>query len=166
MFERNIWYPKIGFSELNFMETMAKDKGADVSGRCGSVFLGLCDSDVGALVHARLLAPGDKPKFVYWLSLNSHVPFVAKQKGTLNCRGAAAAIANGTVCELTELWADVFDAVAAIAADPRLPPTDILVVGDHHTPLWERAAKDRFTLGMVDWYFLRSGRAEASQPAL
>ena len=89
------------------------------------------------------------------------MPFVAKEKPTLACRSAAASIANGTVCELTELWADVFDSVATIMADPRLPPTDILVVGDHHTPLWERAAKDRFTLGAVDWYFLRSDRAAA-----
>ncbi len=155
MFERHVWYPNIGFSELHFMETMVRDAPMQVARRCGSVFLGLCDSDVAALVHSRLLEAGDKPKFVYWLTLNSHVPFVAKTVGTMACRTAAAPIANATACELAELWGDVFDSVAAIATDTRLPPTDILVVGDHHTPLWERAAKDRFTLGLVDWYLLR-----------
>jgi len=155
MFERHTWYPNIGFSEFHSMETMVRDAPMLAARRCGSVFLGLCDSDVGALVHSRLLEPGDKPKFVYWLTLNSHVPFVAKDRGALGCRTGTSPITNATVCELTELWGDVFDAIAVIAADTRLPPTDILVVGDHHTPLWERAAKDRFTLGLVDWYMLR-----------
>lgn len=159
MFERDVWYPRIGFTELHFMETMVRNTAEQVEGRCGSVFLGLCDKDVGALVHARLREAGNKPKFIYWLTLNSHVPFVAKKETTLACGSPTSPIVNRTVCELTELWSDVFASVAEIAADPDLPPTDILVVGDHHTPLWDRAAKDRFTLGAVDWYLLRSGRA-------
>ena len=131
--------------------------------RCGSVFEGLCDAEVAKAVHARLAAPEERPKLVYWLTLNSHIPFVAKTQGRLGCGTPSARIANKTTCQLTELWGDVFDAVAAIAADPALPPTDILLVGDHHTPLWERNAKDRFTLGLVDWYFLRSDKTLREQ---
>ena len=163
MFERRDWYPKIGFGEMHFLEEMVRDSGERVVGRCGSVFRGLCDRDVAELVHERLLAPGETPKFVYWLTLNSHIPFVEKKDGGLACGSPAGVIANETVCKLTELWSDVFDGVAAIASDPRLPATDILVVGDHHTPLWERDAKGRFKLGEVDWYFLRSQKTRSDQ---
>lgn len=158
MFSRDRWYPKIGFTEMHFATDLIRDNPAQVAGRCGSVFQGLCDSEVGEAVRARLLAPGGQPKMVYWLTLNSHIPFTAKKDGPLGCETAAAGIANRTTCQLTELWGEVFDTAAAIAADPRLAPTDILLVGDHHTPLWERDAKNRFILGAVDWYLLRSTR--------
>ena len=77
--------------------------------------------------------------------------------------GARSSDRKQHVCELTELWGEIFDKVAAIAADPSLPATDILVVGDHHTPLWERSAKKRFTLGKVDWYLLRSTESRPQQ---
>lgn len=164
MFARDIWYPKIGFTELNFFEDMVQRNGPDVPSRCGSVFEGLCDAEVGNLVLARLKTAAERLKLVYWLTLNSHIPYVAAKYGTLGCQTRdAAAIDNRTVCELTELWAEVFDKVAKIAADPSLPATDILVVGDHHTPLWERAAKKRFTLGKVDWYLLRSSQTLGEQ---
>lgn len=166
MFARNIWYPKIGFEDLHFADELARDVPMLVPNRCGSVFEGLCDTEVAHAVRARLLAADKRPKLVYWLTLNSHVPFVAKPDGQLRCGTEEAAIANRTTCELTELWGDVFKSVASIATDPELPPTDILVVGDHHTPLWERDAKKRFILGSVDWYFLRSsGRLHEQQLA-
>lgn len=47
----------------------------------------------------------------------------------------------------------MFDTVASIAADPEMPPLDIMVVGDHNTPMWSRAAVRHFrpglTLGVV-----------------
>ena len=98
------------------------------------------------------------PKFIYWLTLNTHIPYVKAENGSLRCNLSNAVIRNDTVCELTELWLGVMEKVNEIAADPNLPPTDILVVGDHHTPLWERAAKDQFILNKVDWYLLRDNR--------
>ena len=163
MFARDIWYPKIGFTELNFFEDMVSRNSRDVPSRCGSVFEGLCDAEVGDLVGARLKAEAERPKLVYWLTLNSHIPYVAAPHGSLECQAPGAAIGNSTVCELTELWGEIFDKVAEIAGDPLLPATDILVVGDHHTPLWERSAKKRFTLGKVDWYLLRSTETRPEQ---
>lgn len=163
MFARDVWYPRIGFNELHFADDLARDVPTLVPNRCGSVFQGLCDAEMAKAVHARLAGPDSRPKLVYWLTLNSHIPFVAKKDGKLGCGTNVAEIANKTTCQLTELWGDVFDSVAAIAADPALPPTDILLVGDHHTPLWERDAKGRFTLGLVDWYFLRSSKTLREQ---
>jgi len=49
------------------------------------------------------------------------------------------------------LRSGVFDTVAAIAKDPNTAPLDIMVVGDHNTPMWSRAAASHFRPGLVDW---------------
>ena len=157
MFERETWYPRIGFQELHFLESLTSTDGR-FRRRCGSVFAGLCDKDVAGAIRDRLTEQPAERKFLYWLTLNSHIPYVRKQEGELKCGSDAAAIASTQVCELTELWADVFDSVATIAKDPALPPTDIFIVGDHTTPLWNRAAAAHFTPHKVQWYLLRANR--------
>ena len=155
LFERSDWYPRIGFTELNFKADLKERFADSLDRQCGSVFPGLCDSQVGKLVHQRLIEETSKPKFVYWLTLNSHIPFVKSPDDPLQCRSKPL-IFDETVCELSNLWHQVFEQVNTIASYPELPPTDILVVGDHHTPLWKRAAKNHFVPERVDWYLLRS----------
>ncbi|MEH6807795.1 MAG: sulfatase-like hydrolase/transferase [Hyphomonas oceanitis] len=155
MFQRDKWYPRIGFQKMEFMDQLEVEQPEHFVQRCGSVFNGLCDADVGKAVHARLKTEPDTPKFIYWLTLNSHIPYVDSPEDTMGCRSDTPKIRNKTVCELTNLWAIVFEEVNEIASDPDLANTDILIVGDHHTPLWERAAKDDFVLGKVDWILLR-----------
>jgi len=162
MFDRDVWYPRIGIKESHFLDDLARDRQLFPS-RCGSVFNGLCDGEVGDAVHLRLLAKSAQPMIVYWLTLNSHIPYVAKPGGQLHCRTNEAIIKNQRVCELTEIWAEVFDKISEIAADPKLPSTDILVVGDHTTPLWEKRAAVAFTPGKVDWYFLQTRQSAQTQ---
>lgn len=154
MFEREKWYPRIGFQESEFFESLstADDRFRQ---RCGSVFTGLCDNDIAHAIRDRLTEESAKKTFLYWLTLNSHIPYVPKHNGHLKCGSDTAEITNTQVCELTELWADVFDNVATIANDPSLPPTDIFIVGDHPTPLWDRAAARHFTPHKVQWHLLR-----------
>ncbi|MCP5080517.1 MAG: hypothetical protein GY948_02350 [Alphaproteobacteria bacterium] len=163
MFQRDLWYPSIGFTELNFLDQLVKDHEHQLTGRCGTVFTGLCDVEVAHVVRDRLLQNNGKPKMVYWLTLNSHIPYAPKRNGALRCGTAGAEIANKTACELSEFWLDVFAQVNRIAAAPSLPPTDILVVGDHHTPLWEREANNHFILQKVDWFLLRDQRKPAAR---
>ena len=141
MFLRDQWYPKIGFKNLHFQKELLREAGEKLPGRCGSVFSGLCDLEVADIVKADLTNGKGNPKFIYWLTLNTHIPYVKAENGSLRCNLSNAVIRNDTVCELTELWLGVMEKVNEVAADPNLPPTDILVVGDHHTPLWETCGK-------------------------
>ena len=163
MFERDRWYPAIGFQNLYFYDRLVKEYGARLTGRCGTVFDGLCDRQIAGVVKDELLKADAAPKLVYWLTLNSHIPYTPLPEGTMNCGAPHSAISNKTVCELSEIWLSVFDEINKIAKSPSLPPTDILVVGDHHTPLWERRAKDMFTLHKVDWYLLQDQRQADSR---
>lgn len=148
------WYPRIGIQKLNFRDDMERDHPSDVARHCGTALRGLCDDDVGRLVHRELAMTDGSRKFVYWLTLNSHLPYAPLKNGPLHCATARAVIANRATCELTEIWMDVFDTIASIAADERIPPVDIMVVGDHNTPMWSRAAASHFREGLVDWYQL------------
>lgn len=159
MFSRGDWHPHIGFQKLKFENELLAEYPNSFPERCGSLFKGLCDTDIAAAVKAELTRQDGKKKFVYWLTLNTHVPFVAKTKSSLNCGMPESEISNKTTCQLTELWSDLFAELAKIAADPELPPTDILVVGDHNTPLFARAARNNFTQGKVAWYYLKDKRA-------
>ena len=164
MFQRDKWYPDIGFQKLEFLDQLEVEQPEHFVRRCGSVFNGLCDADVGEAVHAALKAEPETPKFIYWLTLNSHIPFVKNEADPMACRSETPRIHNKTVCELSNLWSIVFEQVSEIAADPELAPTDILLVDDHHTPLWERAAKDGFELGKVDWILLRHRDKHSGHP--
>ncbi|KQS64442.1 hypothetical protein ASG39_10780 [Rhizobium sp. Leaf371] len=159
MFFRHHWYPQIGFERSTFLEDLAAEVPTPTPARCGNVFKGLCDTEIVNVADAALKADPDRRKFVYVLTLNTHIPYEPSAIDRLDCGSAAPAIDNRTVCDLTNLWSDLFRSVAAIAQDPDLPPTDILIVGDHQTPLWERAARRHFKPGLVDWYRLESLRS-------
>lgn len=154
LFSLRDWYPRIGLQKLNFRDEMERDYPSEVARQCGTAIRGLCDDDVGNLVHRELAASDGRRKFVYWLTLNSHLPYTPVENGPLRCASDQARIPERIPCELTEIWMGVFDTVASIASDPNMPPLDIMVVGDHNTPMWSRAAASHFREGLVDWYRL------------
>lgn len=162
LFSRYDWYPRIGIARSNFRQEIAALHPGIGARTCGSVTIGLCDDDVGALVHKELLRPSENRKFVYWLTLNSHLPYEPVSNGPLHCDEANAAIPERVPCQLTEIWMGVFDSIASIMADPSVPPVDIVIAGDHNTPIWRRSAFGYFVSDKVDWYHLRYN-AEAEQ---
>lgn len=166
LFSRKAWYPKIGFRTTHFREDIERSH-PELAGRlCGSVTAGLCDDDMARLVQDELALARGKRKFVYWLTLNSHLPYQRVDTGRLHCGEPRAAISGRMACDLTEIWAEVMDGVAAILRDPAMPPLDILVVGDHNTPMWWRSDFRHFVKGRVDWYYLedRRGRSQPRVP--
>ncbi len=149
MFDRRSWWTRVGFEHLFF----ARELRSALQRTCGGVFQGVCDSDVAAHLP-ELVGSSDKSRFIYWVTLNTHVP-VRPAEGTprLGCdRGGP--FDHSEVCYMTEMWLDVLDAVAALALDQRLQPVDVLVVGDHAPPLWSRRARGLFRPGEVTWFRL------------
>ena len=74
MFERDEWYPVIGFDKEVFGEELLK-----VTHRlCGNAFRGVCDADLPPII-VREAAFSKKPKFIYWLTLNTHIPVAPGQ---------------------------------------------------------------------------------------
>lgn len=143
-FERADWYPRLGFTRQVFGEDLASVS----SRRCGGAFKGLCDADL-VPVLAREFRDAAGPTFAYWLTLSTHVPVPLKDgTGHLGC-GDGGPVGHPVVCRMTELWTDLFARLAATTAD--LPPTEILIVGDHAPPLWSRSGRELFEPGQVSW---------------
>lgn len=164
-FNRADWYPSIGFARSEFMEDLISKVKPHGARFCGLTFKGLCDLDVADRVEDYLTAPGDKPRFAYWLTLNSHMP-VAPDEGTprLDCANGGP-FDDRMVCKMAEMWMDVLARVATLAADPKLARTDILIVGDHNPPLWTRHGRGLFRDGEVAWFALKAKDPAARQHA-
>jgi hypothetical protein len=150
-FDRHAWYPRLGFQDTTFAETLQNL----AARRCGGPFKGVCDADVIPLITNRLQS-AQQPTFFYWLTLSTHVP-VAPQEGTprLGCRDKPV-IPHVEVCDMTELWLDVLDGLATMASE--IEPAEILIVGDHAPPLWSKAARRMFVPGQVPWIRLQPRR--------
>lgn len=147
-FQRDRWYPAIGFERAYFAE-----EHGDRLGRCGNVFAGSCDHLMGGTLRQLLGADPQQPKLVYWLTLNSHFPVAAEDLPAGACSAAGPAD-DPMVCRMAALWREVFAVVAGLAADDGLPPMDILIVGDHAPPLFSRNGRAAFMAGAVPWLAL------------
>lgn len=159
-FERNRWYPLIGFQHSVFGDEMLK-KGARF---CPNVFSGACDTDVPPMI-ARRLTEAKKPQFVYWLTLNSHLPIVEnKELGTEHCSrlGGQKSRDFPMVCRLFAVWENTADALIRTVNRPDFPPTHILIVGDHMPPLTHQRSRLQFEPDRVPWILLKSREAKTT----
>lgn len=150
MFSRRAWYPQIGFDKALFGEELRPR----VVRRCGNAFRGVCDADLAPLITAEV-ARMKGPRFIYWLTLNTHIPVSpGEAKIDFGCRGNEHGFGVPQVCHMAELWHELFASVAKLALDPAIAPAEILIVGDHAPPLWSKRGRGQFVPGEVAWYRL------------
>lgn len=162
-FDRSAWYPKIGFERALF----AKDLVALGAEPCGGVFAGACDRDIPRLIGQRLREAPHSRKFLYWLTLNGHIPVPANQAlGTDNCQLGNAAWRDNypMLCRSFALQQQLADSITAEIMQPDFPDTDILIVGDHMPPFFRRDQRIRFDHEHVPWIMLRSRRVARGTP--
>lgn len=161
MFDRNLWYPHVGFQEMRFGERLMAD-GAEI---CPGVFPGACDRDVPREIGATL-KQARQPQFLYWLTVNSHLPVLKnKRLQTLDCSRFDAALdaAYPMTCRLLQLFDQTGSALAREITAADFPDTDILIVGDHLPPFFDRYHREQFEPDRVPWILLRR-KAEARKP--
>ncbi|MBI2255776.1 MAG: hypothetical protein HYU58_14235 [Proteobacteria bacterium] len=150
MFERSKWWPHIGFQERHFGEDMMQP-GEKL---CGDVFVGICDPKLVRDLAAHLKA-ATTPQFGYLLTFNTHVPVIVDQGyHHLDCSRKDSAVPEREVCIMADAWIELLQTIAASFAAADVPPTEILIVGDHAPPLWYRKARDLFTPRQVSWFRL------------
>jgi hypothetical protein len=156
MFKRADWYPQLGFVRSIFRESLSHT----YSRRCGGPFTGPCDVDLAHSI-SDTMHKSQQPMFVYWLTLNSHVPVRAGQAAHRFRCGTRTNFSDFEVCSMAEIWADLFDSIAKLALAN--PQTEILLVGDHAPPLWRKSARVMFEPSVVPWIRLSPRRDEATE---
>lgn len=152
-FDRSAWYPNIGFQHQFFRSDLI-EAGAET---CGGVFPGACDRDVPRQLAQRLKA-ADKPQFIYWLTVNSHLP--VPYGGNLDaddCARLSAKLAAEfpMICRQAAIWDAIDEALVKEMTAPDFPATDILIVGDHMPPYFRRKSRMQFAADRVPWLLLR-----------
>lgn len=143
-YNRLSWYPKVGFARSAFEGSTLKP----YNRRCGGPFVGLCDVDIAGRLSERLKA-AKEPTFIYWLTLNSHVPVRADEATPRHDCETGGPFGDPEVCVMAEIWEDLFDGIRRLALEN--PETEILLVGDHAPPLWRRNARRHFKTDRVPW---------------
>jgi len=150
MFDRGTWYPRMGFTESNFLEQMAHEPGI---GRCPGFFPGICDADIARRIGDRLVRHPDKLQFIYWVTLNSHLPVdrSAAAGSELGCGSAHAPVSDLDVCTWMALILKVNSSIAAVARHSGLPPTEFIIVGDHAPPFLAEKRRQLFSQEVVQY---------------
>lgn len=162
-FDRKRWYPRLGFDRSIFgpeMQTMG-------AAFCPNVFAGACDRDVPKLIGQQL-KQAEGPQFIYWLTLNSHLPIVEdEQLGTAGCRqlGNPRDHDFPMICRILTIWDDTAGALSELVTPPDFPPTDILIVGDHMPPFTHQKSRLQFSSDRVPWILLKHRGAKRMRRA-
>jgi sulfatase-like protein len=149
MFDRQWWYKGLGFEDTLFLEDLRKRPGMHM---CGGIFPGICDDDIAELLRQKLVSSGDgRPQFFYWLTLNSHLPVQrsSASSGLLACGSGNAANPDLDICNWMALIYKVNKAIAELCANPRLPSTEFIVVGDHAPPFLTSVRRNQFSQTVV-----------------
>ena len=60
------------------------------------------------------------------------------------------------LCRLYEIEQQVSDALTAEIVSGGLADADILIVGDHNPPFFQRTIRTRFDMGRVPWIYLKA----------
>jgi len=152
MYVRSVWYRTMGFQEQWFHEELQQQGLPD----CNGAFVGTCDADIAAWVGRRLNRDSPRPKFIHWMTLNSHlpVPVPVALHDAAPCLADLGLEANSQLCSWYQLVANVHRSVAQLALDPLSRPTVFVIVGDHAPPFGDPALRDRFSQGEVPYVVL------------
>lgn len=133
MFGRSKWYPQLGFDEMRFRPELIALGLPD----CPGAFPGICDDSISTMIGNELLPVDDQPRFIYWVTLNSHLPVPAHPRVSENGVCASRVLLRDSValCTWFRLVAAVHQSVALMALEPLARPTVFILVGDHAPPL-------------------------------
>jgi phosphoglycerol transferase MdoB-like AlkP superfamily enzyme len=152
MFQRQQWYKRFGFENSVFLMEL-KQAGAAM---CGGFLPGICDADVARWIGDRLLTHRDeRPDFVHWVTLNSHLPVPALDDNSLLQQCAVLGIdQEQSLCSWFTLVHRVHESVASLAVRPGLRPTVFVIVGDHAPPFMRSETRNRFSQTKVPFVVL------------
>jgi hypothetical protein len=164
MFNRSTWYDTIGFQERWFHEQLQPQGLPD----CTGAFIGTCDADIAAWIGRRLDEDSSRPKFIHWMTLNSHLPEPVPlhlPNGAL-CSAALGLQPDSPLCSWYQLVANVHRSVAQLALDPMGRPTVFVIVGDHAPPFGDSSLHNRFSQSNVPYVVLVPRSAHSQSKTL
>ena len=139
MFDRVNMYPKLGFSHSIFHEQLSRSRGFH---DCEGAFRGTCDADIARLIASLLNDTGEKkPQFIYWVTLDSHLPIARASANSSVCEAARL---DPNICDWAVTLRNTLTEIAKTAATPGSRHTEFVVVGDHAPPFLFQKERKQF----------------------
>jgi phosphoglycerol transferase MdoB-like AlkP superfamily enzyme len=162
MFDRVDWYGRIGFDETWFRDQL-QGQGLPM---CPGPFPGTCDADTSVWIGDQLEKNSDSPQFIYWVTLNSHLPVPIPNlvKDPPSCSESSITAENRAICSWYQLVFNVHRSVSELALRATTRPTIFLIVGDHAPPFSSARLRSQFSDRVVPYVLLvpkRDGTAES-----
>ncbi len=153
MFYRATWYAKLGFDQTWFEPDLEK---AGLPG-CRGAFPGICDASIAGWIGSALLSVDQqKPRFIYWVTLNSHIPVPARpdlpDDGV--CTAQPALHDSAPLCSWFRLVRAVHQSVQETALGTTARPTVFILVGDHAPPFGSPQLREQFSSTQVPYVML------------
>lgn len=152
MFSRAEWISQLGF-ERELFHPQLHDMGLP---DCGGPFRGTCDASVARWIGDQMVADPGHRHFVYWLTLNSHLPVDADAEASraLGCGTEASPVNDEAACNLMALLVRAERAITGLAMRPDMPKTEFVVVGDHSPPFIFKQRRELFSQHEVPYVHL------------
>lgn len=135
MYDRKYWYPKAGFNQSYFHESL------NWKSRCYS-FPGVCDVEFIPYIKHNFR---HKKTFVYWLTLNTHSPYDARdlEVDRFDCQKHHIEI-DSQVCKNFKLQAQFFYNLSILFNDNSMRGVDVYIAGDHTPPIFNGNLKKMY----------------------
>jgi hypothetical protein len=155
MFRRNVWYKTIGFDQSWFGPDLDKVGLPN----CRGAFPGICDGSIADWIGMALLPETAKrPRFIYWVTLNSHLPVSVTEKDlapdTGDCSSHPELQDSKPLCSWFRLISQVHKSVRRLALEPQKRPTVFILVGDHAPPFADPHLHQLFSSEEVPYVIL------------
>lgn len=152
LFDRRTWYSTIGFGE-EWFRNQFREKNLP---NCAGAMLGTCDAAIANWIGNRLNVLEDHPRFIYWMTLNSHLPVLTPPslQSPASCSISSSLAQHPALCSWFQLEVNVHDAIYKLAASPHARPTVFVVVGDHAPPYSDLELRNDFSSTVVPYVVL------------
>jgi Sulfatase len=152
MYDRNKWYPEMGFEDVWFHDRLEAAGVPD----CDGTFRGSCDAAVASWIASRLRPPEETPLFLHWVTLNSHLPIgrLPVMQSPRSCDISAITREDSKVCSWYQLISVVHESVRDLALKPLGRSTIFVIVGDHAPPFGKGDERAQFSSREVPYVIL------------
>ncbi len=152
VFNRYLWYKSIGFQEILFRNQFNQLGLPD----CIGAFKGTCDAAIAGWIGNRLESKNADPDFVYWVTLNSHLPspIPSGLADGASCALTPMLAQNPSLCSWYQLVANVHRSVSRLAMANLARPTIFVIVGDHAPPFINPELRSQFSSTDVPYVVL------------
>ncbi len=166
IFSRSSWYGPIGFQE-SWFKAHFQDTGLP---NCNGAFNGTCDASIAQWLEQRLAQPTMAPQFVYWVTLNSHLPLPVPSglQSPASCMMPALK-SEDALCSWYQLVLNAHESIAAVLTGHLARPTVFVIVGDHAPPFSSDTLRRQFSNAEVPYIVLvpkEINVAGVSRPAM